>query len=154
MMFKMHDIRLPKINEKATKKAVEKVLILYRDYLITLPSYMFPKVTPSYSLVPPTNTNAFHSSTEDAALDRIEYEEARDTYLQTVMKAVNSLKEEERLIIVKKYLQDELGYDPDIWLEVGVGKTKYYQIKGAALLRLAFALKIESYHTKNEVKGV
>ncbi|MGG3924919.1 ArpU family phage packaging/lysis transcriptional regulator [Metabacillus fastidiosus] len=144
---------LPKINEKATKKELEKMLFKYRDYLISLPIYLMPKITASYSIVPPSNTNAFHSSTEDAAIERIEYEKLRDDYLKEIHDAVNTLKDQERHIIIERYLkQDELGYDREIWMNMGVGKTKYYEIKGEAMLRLAFALKVEVYQ-KNEAKA-
>jgi ArpU family phage transcriptional regulator len=144
---------LPKINAKETKKKVEIALYKYRDYLITLPVYLMPKVTPSYSITPPSNTNAFHSSTEDAALERIEYETERDNYLDKMHEAVNSLKEAERHIIVKKYMENGvIGYDREIMIDLGFGKTRYSEIKGEAILRLAFALKIEVYK-KSEVKS-
>ncbi|MED4530928.1 ArpU family phage packaging/lysis transcriptional regulator [Metabacillus fastidiosus] len=144
---------LPKINEKATKKELEKMLFKYRDYLISLPIYLMPKITASYSIVPPSNTNAFHSSTEDAAIERIEYEKLRDDYLKEIHDVINTLKDQERHIIIERYLrQDELGYDREIWMNMGVGKTKYYEIKGEAMLRLAFALKVEVYQ-KSEAKA-
>lgn len=137
---------MPIVDEKRTKKAVEMAIAEYRDYLITLPVFLMPKVTPSFSLVPPSNTNAFHSSTEDAALERIEFEENRDACLTKMHDAVNSLKVFEKQIMVKKYLlHDQHGYDSEIWTELGLGKTKYYAIKGQAMLRLAFALKVEVY---------
>lgn len=105
-----------------------------------------PKVTPSYSLIPSSNTNAFYSSTEDAVLERIEFEQNRADCLTKIHDAVNSLKDIEKMIMVKKYLlHDQHGYDLFIWTELGLGKTKYYAIKGEAMLRLAFALKIEVY---------
>jgi ArpU family phage transcriptional regulator len=143
---------LPKINNKATKKEVEKALYIYRDYLITLPNFLLPKVTASYSFGPPAHSNAFHSKTEGAALERLEYEHMRDEYLTKIHDAVNTLTEDERQIIIKKYMSsNDLGYDREIMMDLGVGKTKYYEIKGAAMLRLAFALKIEVYK-KTEVK--
>ena len=144
---------LPNINYKETKKKIEKELFKYRDYLITLPNYLMPKITASYSLIPPATTNAFHSTTEDAAIERIEYERERNAFLKRMHDAVNSLKDDERQIMIKKYmLHDELGYDREIMMDIGVGKTKYYQIKGEAMLRLAFALKIEVYKER-EAKG-
>lgn len=139
-----HDV--PKINEKASKHHVEKALFQYRDYLLTLPTHLMPKVTPSYSLVPPSNTNAFHSSTEDIAIQRIQYETERNAFLQEINEAMNTLKDNEREILVKKYFLHEVGYDVEIWNDMGFGKTKYYEIKGQAMLRLAFALKIEVYY--------
>ncbi|MGQ0516698.1 ArpU family phage packaging/lysis transcriptional regulator, partial [Bacillus sp. D-CC] len=69
---------------------------------------------------------------------------------------VNRLKDDERRIILERFMGDLPGYDPDIWLNLGVGKTKYYKLKGQALLRLAFILKIEVYkknHRQAEVKS-
>jgi len=144
---------LPNLNYKETKKKLEVELFRYRDYLITLPNFLMPKITASYSVIPPTTTNAFHSTTENAAIERIEYERERNVFLNKMHKAVNSLKDDERHIIIKKYmLHNELGYDREIMMDIGVGKTKYYQIKGEAMLRLAFALKIEVYKER-EAKG-
>ncbi|MFD9627721.1 ArpU family phage packaging/lysis transcriptional regulator [Peribacillus muralis] len=137
---------MPVVDEKRTKREVEKAIAEYRDYLITLPVFFMPKVTPSYSLVPPSNTNTFHSSTEDAAVERIEFEKNRNDCLTKMHDAVNGLKDIEKYIMVKKYLlHDQLGYDVEIWTELGLAKTKYYAVKGEAMLRLAFALKIEVY---------
>jgi ArpU family phage transcriptional regulator len=136
---------VPKINEKATKKAVEEALDEYRDYLITLPSNLMPKVTASYSIIPPSFTNEFHSSTENAALERIQFLEERNAYFKWINEAVDTLKEDERLIIYNRYMKQDVGYDPDIWAELGIGRTKYYIVKGQALLRLGFALQIEVY---------
>jgi ArpU family phage transcriptional regulator len=144
---------LPKINAKETKKEVEKALFKYRDYLITLPVYLMPKVTPAYSITPPSNTNAFHSTTENAAIERIEYEQLRDRCINEMHEAVNSLKDTERHIIIEKYmLNGEIGYDREIMMDLGLGKTRYSEIKGEAILRLAFALKIEVYK-KSEAKS-
>lgn len=142
---------LPKVNEKETRKEVEKALEVYRRYLLTLPNEFLPTITTSFSLVPPSTTNKFHSTTEDAAIERIEFEKEREIQMTRMHNAVNSLKEDERYIIIKRFMEADLGYDPDIWMELGVGKTKYYQIKGEAMLRLAFSLKIEVYR-KKEVK--
>ncbi|MGQ4666514.1 ArpU family phage packaging/lysis transcriptional regulator, partial [Metabacillus halosaccharovorans] len=95
----------------------------------------------------------FHSSTEDMALERIEFEQERNKVIKRIHAAVNSLKPEERFIIIKCFMQQDIGYDPDIYLELGIGKTRYYEIKGEAMLRLAFNLHIEVYKKKSEVKS-
>jgi len=143
---------LPTINSKATKKKVEQKFDKYREYLLTLPSDFLPNITPSYSEVPPSVTNKFHSTTENAAIERIEFEMARDKFMSEVHAAVNSLKSEERYIIIKCFMQKYVGYDPDISLELGIGRSRFYEIKGEAMLRLAFAMQIEVYKKKNEVK--
>ncbi|MDG0962153.1 ArpU family phage packaging/lysis transcriptional regulator, partial [Bacillus paranthracis] len=99
-----------------------------------------------------------HSSTEDIAIERIELEQQRKEYMDWVHQAVNTLKPDERYIIFKSYMEEEIESDLNIWLELGVGKTKYYKLKGSALLRLAFNLKVEVYKKKakrkEEVKNV
>ncbi|OYD58304.1 ArpU family transcriptional regulator [Fictibacillus aquaticus] len=144
---------MPKVNTKATRKAVEQALETYRDYLVTLPVTSMPTITTSYSIIPPTNTNTFSSKTEDAAIERADYEMARNQYMEQIHQAVNSLKHDERYIIFHKYMQDIKGYDPDIWLELGISKTKYYELTFKAMLRLAFSLKIEVYMKRNEVRS-
>jgi ArpU family phage transcriptional regulator len=79
-------------------------------------------------------------------LNGLNLNKSRADRLTKMNDAVNSLKDIEKLIMVKKYLlHDQHGYDLLIWTELGLGKTKYYAIKGEAMLRLAFALKIEVY---------
>ncbi|EJR67746.1 ArpU family phage packaging/lysis transcriptional regulator [Bacillus cereus] len=143
---------MPVVDTKKTKKAVEEVLESYREYLNTLPSNLMPKVTTMFLEVPPTFTNQFHSSTEDIAIERIELEQQRKEYMDWVHQAVNTLKPDERYIIFKSYMEEEIESDLNIWLELGVGKTKYYKLKGSALLRLAFNLKVEVYKKKAKRK--
>ncbi len=155
-MKKQLSFKMPVVDGKKTKQAVEEVFGTYRQYLATMPSDILPKVTPSYSIVPPSCTNAFHSSTEEIAIERLEYEKERNDFMEWVHGAVNRLKDDERQIIVKNFMEEVPGYDQDIWLDLGVGKTKYYKLKGQALLRLAFNLKIEVYkknYRQAEVKS-
>jgi ArpU family phage transcriptional regulator len=59
LMFK-----LPEIDREKTKEAVEAALEKYRFYLLSVPDEKLPKVTATFSLVPPSFTNGFHSSTK------------------------------------------------------------------------------------------
>jgi ArpU family phage transcriptional regulator len=153
MMKNQMNFYLPEVNPKATRKAVERELEKYRDLLVTLPVDCSPKITASYSLIPPSNTNEFHSKTEEAAIERADFERYRDNYFKKIHAAVEALKPDEKFIIVNRYMQQVTGYDPDIWMDLGIGKTMYYELKGKAMLRLAFGLKIEVYKKRNEVKS-
>lgn len=139
------------VDEKLTRKAVEEKIEKYRMYLLTVPAYYLFKITASYSLAP-SNSDQFNSKTESAAIKRVEFELAREKYFNWMHKGLMSLKEDERQIIVRRYLQLETEYDIDIWMDLSIGKTKYYKKKWQAMLRLAFALKIEVYQQdRNEV---
>lgn len=54
----------------------------------------------------------------------------------------NSLDDEERMIIEKKYLAASQTKDIHIYMELGMKKDTYYEIKERAILRIATALGI------------
>ncbi|MCY9071889.1 ArpU family transcriptional regulator [Bacillus inaquosorum] len=54
----------------------------------------------------------------------------------------NSLDDEERMIIEKKYLTASQTKDIHIYMELGMKKDTYYEIKQRAILRIATALGI------------
>ena len=64
----IHLFDYPELNYKATKREVMKVIARYKNALNKLYLKSEPRITPQYTIVPPSFTNEFHSSTEDAAL--------------------------------------------------------------------------------------
>jgi len=136
---------LPEIDRKATKKAVEVAFEKYRFYLLTIPEERLPKLTSTYSLIPPANANEFYSSTENMATKTVDFERERDKYIELVQKAVNRLSVKEREIIIKRYLQDEEVFDYEVYNEIGYSERRYYRLKARIFYKLAFLLKIEVY---------
>jgi ArpU family phage transcriptional regulator len=136
---------LPEIDREKTKEEVEKTLEQYRVCLLSIPEEHLPKITASYTLQPPAFTNEFHSSVEDAAINKLDLEIKREKYIEWVRKGVNRLKFKEREIIVKRYLDDEEMYDYELYNKLGMSERKYYRIKARAFYSLALALKIEIY---------
>ncbi|NUK31026.1 ArpU family transcriptional regulator [Parageobacillus sp. VR-IP] len=139
------DKPLDEIDRKATKKAVEAALEKYRMFLFTLSLDQLPRVTQQYSLVPPSNTNKFHSSTEEMAIRNADYERERDEYVKRVTAAINRLSKWERAIIIRRYISEDDMYDYEIYNDLGMSERKYYRIKSRAFYKLAFALRIEVY---------
>ncbi|KZN97499.1 ArpU family transcriptional regulator [Aeribacillus pallidus] len=138
--------QLPEIDRNETKKRVEAALEKYRFYLLTVPEERLPKVTATYALVPPSNTNKFLSSTEEMAIRSADYERERDEYVKQVTAAINRLSKWERAIIIRRYIsEDDMLYDYEIYNDLGMSERKYYRIKSRAFYKLAFALKIEVY---------
>ncbi|MCY7832307.1 ArpU family transcriptional regulator [Bacillus spizizenii] len=138
-------LNIPQIDEEATKLKAEKLLEQYQLYLLQVPDDFLPKVTPTYSIVPPSLTNEFHSSTEDAALKRLDWEIQRDKFLKRIQRAVNRLSQRERQVIVMLYMQPEEMYDYEVYAEMDLSQRSYYRVKAKALYRLAFALREEVY---------
>lgn len=137
--------KLPEIDRELTKNAVESALEKYRFYLLTIPEEKLPRITPSYSLVPPSNTNEFHSSTEDAVIYRVDGERERTEYIERVRRAVNRLNTREREIIIKRYLGEDEVFDYEIYNDKGMSERQYYRLKGRIFYKLAFILRIEIY---------
>ncbi|OAT71894.1 ArpU family phage packaging/lysis transcriptional regulator [Parageobacillus thermoglucosidasius] len=143
--MKQMTFQLPEIDREETKKRVEAALEKYRFYLLTVPEEQLPKVTATYSLVPPAHTNAFYSSTEIAVIDKVDFERERDEYMEWIRRGVNRLSPRERELIIKRYLSNEEMYDYELYNDMGMSERKYYRIKSRAFYKLAFALKIEVY---------
>ncbi|MFS0822156.1 ArpU family phage packaging/lysis transcriptional regulator [Bacillus sp. 1P02SD] len=141
--------KLPEIDREKTKEAVEAALEKYRFYLLTVPEERLPKVTASYTLVPPAHTNAFHSSTENAVIDKVDFEIERDQYLERIIRGVNRMTKFEREIIYKRYLEEEETYDYEIYNELGFSERRYYRLKARIFYKLAFILRIEVYKSEH-----
>lgn len=136
---------LPEIDREKTRKAVESALEKYRFYLLTIPEEKLPRITASYSIIPPSHTNEFHSSTEDAVIVLVDGERERIEYIERIRKAVNRLSIRERELIIKRYLEEDEVYDYEIYNEKGMSERQFYRFKGRIFYKLAFILKIEKY---------
>ncbi|SET84886.1 phage transcriptional regulator, ArpU family [Oceanobacillus limi] len=143
--------KLPKLDRDATRDAVEEQLESYKFYLLMDPEDIEPKITSSLKLVATAPSNQFHSSTEDAAIKKIDQEKKRRDFIKRIQRAVNRLTYQERSIIIKRYLTDEDVYDYEIYNELGFSERKYYRIKSRAFYKLALILRIEVYEQGDEV---
>jgi ArpU family phage transcriptional regulator len=150
-MSKQLSFILPEIDREATREAIEKALEKYRIYLLTVPEDKLPKITQTFSIVPPCNTNGFHSSTEDAAVSNVDHEKERNVHIQKIQKAVNRLGHLERGIIIHRYMKDDDVFDYEVYGEFNISERKYYRLKSRAFYKLAFILKLEVYHEIEDV---
>lgn len=135
---------LSKIDRVATIEKAEESLDTYRMYLLTEQLNRLPKVTQTFTLVPPTNTNEFHSSTEDAAVANVDYLIARERYINRMTRAINRLRVKHRQIIVKRFME-EYVFDYEVYRDLNISERTYHRWKSEALYQLAFALGIEVY---------
>lgn len=142
--------QLPEINRENTRTAVESTLERYLVYLLMDPEEMQPKVTTSFSIVPPSYTNQFHSSTEEIAIKRLDLEKERRDYIKMIQKAINRLSYQERAVMIKRYLEEEDIYDYEVYNELGYSERKYYRVKARAFYKLAFILRLEVYEEGKE----
>ena len=101
--------------------------------------------------MPPSNTNAFHSSTESVAIKKADFERERDEYMERIRRAVNRLNKMERELIIKRYMTLEEPYDYEVYNEMGISESRFYRIREKAFYKLAFALRIEVYKEEAHV---
>lgn len=141
---------LPEIDRDLTKLAVEKALETYRLYSLQVSLDRLPDITASYSFTPPS-PRLPSSSTEQAAVANVDYEQERLKYIQWIINAVNRLSKTERMIIHKRYLQDREMFDYQIYNEFNMSERNFYRTKSRMFYKLAFALKIEVYKEVAEV---
>ncbi|ODJ53375.1 hypothetical protein BFR40_01810 [Brochothrix thermosphacta] len=76
------EVRPSDLNMRKTVKNVELLITAYKQEAIKAGVRAAPKVTASYSIVPPTYGNDFHSTTESAALDNIEKFEKMEYFVK------------------------------------------------------------------------
>lgn len=135
-----------------TRKNVYDIFNKYNRLLSLMPIRSYPSVTQSFSLEPPTTVMDLNKI-ELSVSKNIEREQMmieRQQVMDKLHNAIDNLKPDEKYIIVNKYLQEERGIDIDIYTELGIGKTKYYEIKNDAIIRLAFYLGLEEYSEMTE----
>lgn len=140
---------LPEIDRDKTKAAVEKALETYRLFSLQVSLDRLPSITASYSLAP-ASSNLPSSSTEQAAIANVEYDQQRVRYINWIVSAVNRLSRLERTIIYKRYLEENELFDYQIYRDLNMSERNYYRLKSRLFYKLAFALKIEVYKEVNE----
>ncbi|MED1954860.1 ArpU family phage packaging/lysis transcriptional regulator [Brevibacillus centrosporus] len=137
---------LPEIDEEATAERVKEYLDRARDFIrMGFHPGIVAATTYGYSDVPPTQTNAFHSSTENTAVKNVDIEAQRKNHVQRVLNAIKHLSKRERKIITTRWFGDDDLTDLDAYTELEMSHGTYYKYRAKAYYRLAFALKIEVY---------
>lgn len=137
--------KLPEINTEKTKLIVESNLEEYRLAMLMEPIENHPKVTQTFSVLPPSTNKEFVSSTEQMAITKVDKEAARRKLINEMQRAVNRLPFRERALIVLRYMQQEEKYDYEVYNEIGLSERSYYRVKARAFYNLAFILRIEVY---------
>lgn len=140
-------LQLQAIDHKATKRKVEAILRQYRIYLLQVSLDKLPSITAKYMLVP-SASNQVKSSTEKAAIANVDYEIERNRFIEMVIWGVNRLSDEERRLIILRYLGEDEWFDYQVYNELNISERHYYRLKANALNKLAFAMGVEVYTEK------
>lgn len=142
----MEQVSFPwEIDRESTRDAVEERLESARLYkrlgFVRREMKMTRSSKPRYH----GPTNEVTQPVEEIAIYNVEAEQRMKEQYEQVERAVSRLGRLERLIITKRYLEDEEVFDYNVYSEIHVSERKYYRLKSSAIYKLAFALRIECY---------
>lgn len=134
------------VNMGATKEAIRLLITAFKTEKELAGDKESPQVTASYSILPPSFGNEFHSSTESAALDNVENFEKACYFRDIINQGLNKIdcvidpvrKTRRRTIFVESYI---LGKRPeDIMERHAIEKTTYYEDYKMATIHFAIEL--------------
>lgn len=137
------------VDQAETRKQVYKLFGRYQYLLNLLPLDVTPKLTQEYSYIPPSTKRALNSiefiAHKNLEREKLEYELQNLTTL--ISEGLANLNSEERMIIVRRYLLQEQHIETDwqIYNDLHIGRSKYYEMKRNAINKLAFQLGMEVY---------
>ncbi|MFD0682389.1 MULTISPECIES: ArpU family phage packaging/lysis transcriptional regulator [unclassified Paenibacillus] len=139
------------IDREATRQAVEERLESARIYKQLGFVRRETKMTASYELREGGSTNIISRAAENAAVYNVDTENRMKEQQEQVDRAVARLGRTERKIIEMRYMEDDEVFDYNVYNEIHIGSTKYYELKSRAIYKLAFALCLEVYVAPKEV---
>ncbi|EUJ38190.1 ArpU family phage packaging/lysis transcriptional regulator [Brochothrix thermosphacta] len=137
------------LNLKLTEESIVLLITAFNKEVLKAGGRIEPKVTPGYSIMPPSFSNEFHSSTESAALDNIENFEMVDYFFNKIQMGQESIdcvlnsdrKSRRKRIFAMRFIQ---GMDrPSIMEELAIETTVYHEDMAMAITQFACALGIE-----------
>ena len=133
----------PELNYIKTKQAVMQVIGRYKNALNKLYLKSMPSITPHYTIVPPSFTNQFHSSTEDAALWADTHGKKHKEFVDLVNDALNQLPATNRLVIYRSLIQEQS--DIKIGLEMNYSEFRIRDFRVEGIRLLSYALGVDKY---------
>ena len=129
-----------RIDEEATKNAVEKYLRQAREYKVTEYIPLEPKYTSDYSDIPRSYTGRISDPTANIAARNIDEPERRRQHVERVEKAIARLGSKQQAIIRMRYMDDDDVMDSEVAEKLNYSPRHYRRLKSIAIYRLATAL--------------
>lgn len=137
------------VDYRKTRKKVYKLFDRYRYLIELLPLEISPRLTQNFSFIPPSTKQTLNGieSIVEKKLERQKLEDELQSLASLIDDALSILSVEERIIIVRRYLQkeDDSYTDWQLYNELHLGKTKYYRKKRIAVNKIGTHLNLEVY---------
>ncbi|MNL07082.1 hypothetical protein D3C87_1277420 [compost metagenome] len=129
-----------KVDENATREAVEKYLLQAREYKVTEYIPEEPSMTASYSDMPRSNTGLTSDQTGDLVTRMLDEIERRRKHVERAEKAISRLGWKQQKLIRARYMDEDDSWDYDTAQQIGYSDRHYRRIKSIAIYRLASTL--------------
>lgn len=133
------------IDREATREAVERRLEAARLYeslgFVRREMKTVASSRPRYH----GPTNEVTQPVEEIAIWNVDQEDQLKQQCEITQRAIQRLGRLERLIVLKRYMEEEDVYDYNVYSELHLSERKYYRLKSSAIYKLAFALRLERY---------
>ena len=129
-----------RIDEEATRDAVERYLKEAREYKVTEYIPMEPKYTSDYSDIPRSYTGRISDPTANIAARNIDEPERRRKHVERAEKAISRLGTRQQAIIRMRYMEDDDVMDSEVAEKLNYSPRHYRRLKSIAIYRLATAL--------------
>lgn len=141
-----NDIQPDDLNMRATKRNVMRLFNVYKDEVAKAGGRTETKVTPSYSIMPPSFSNEFHSSVETAAIDNVEKMKEVNYFYEKIQLGLNSIKCDidadrkgrRKRMLVMLYFENETPQK--IMEKLAIEKTTYHEDMNMAVTQFTYAL--------------
>lgn len=126
-----------KVDEEATKDAVEKYLLQAREYKVTeyIPDEPVVTASPNVRYHGPTNVTG--DQTADLAIRNADEMERRRRHIDRAERAITRLGGRQQRLIRVRYMEDDDVMDYNAAEELGYSDRHYRRIKSVAIYRLA-----------------
>lgn len=129
-----------KVDEEATKAAVEKYLLQAREYTVTEYIPEEPTTTASYSDSPRSYTGRTSDQTARIGAVNVDEPERRRRHVERAERAIGRLGQRQQKLIRARYLDEDDVLDFEVAQELGYSDRHYRRIKSVAIYRLASML--------------
>lgn len=127
---------LDNVDEKKTKQVGKKLLGNYQNLKLIAGKDFVPKITADYSLEPVVTSFSSETPLEKHVMKK----EDSIQELVEIANAINQVEKESKIILIKKYVEDEeLNYV--IWNQLCINESTFYRLLNKGLYQFALAFK-------------
>lgn len=126
-----------RMDEEATKDAVEKYLKQAREYMVTDYIPEEASVTASISATPRSYTGLTSDQTGNIATRNVDEPERRRRHVERAERAIGRLGTRQQKLMRIRYINDDDVMDTEAAEELGFSERHYRRIKSVAIYRLA-----------------